>query len=184
MSCITEILKLKGDKEIYMAMDDDGKPRLSVEGGGTYKDYEYLIVFTDRGHRCGYVAVPAGHKLDFVKTEQIKGIGDREYTSYDYDAYGIECHGGITFCKRHHFLKDLLTVPCNDLWLGFDCAHAYDGKDLELIKKYYGEDNEQLKFYKEYPQYQASNEHETVRSYAYVVNECRKVINQLVKAAA
>jgi hypothetical protein len=36
-------------------------------------------------------------------------------------------HGGITFTK---YGTD------NSLWIGFDCAHAWDGQDPELPKTY------------------------------------------------
>lgn len=181
MSCITEILKLKGDKKVLLPIGDDGTPWIAVEGGGTYKDYEYIITFTEMGHRCGYVAVPPGHKLDFVKYEKRKVPGsDREYDSYEYDAYDIDCHGGITFCKREHGLKKLLKTPCNDLWLGFDCAHSGDGKDIALIEEYYGANSGQVKFYEQYPQF-LFHEGETVKEFDYVERECHSIINQLIE---
>lgn len=184
MSCITEILKLKGDKDALLPIGKDNKPWIAVEGGGTYKNLEYLIVLTPMGHRCGYVAVPPGHKLDFVKSEKKKmPFSDREYTSYEYDAYGIECHGGITFCKRDHDLKDLLTTSCNDLWLGFDCGHAYDGKDYDALEKHFGKDCDMLKFYDEHPQFK-DKEWETVKTFDYVENECKSIIDQLIEKAA
>lgn len=57
MSCITEILKVKGDKDFIVSGE------IAIEGGGTYKDYEYIITFTSSGHRCGYVAIPESHSL-------------------------------------------------------------------------------------------------------------------------
>ena len=181
MTCITEILKLKGDKKILLQMDDNGKPWLAIEGGGTYKGYEYLITFTDMGHRCGYVAVPSGHKLDFIKSEKRKIPGsDREYTHYEYDVYDIDCHGGITFCERNHSIKNLLKTSYNDLWLGFDCAHAWDGKDLALVKEYYGDNSPIVKFYEEYPQY-LLHEGETMREFDYVERECKSIIEQLIQ---
>ncbi len=184
MSCITEILKLKGEQPALLPVDKDGKPWIAVEGGGTYKNHEYLIVLTTMGHRCGYVAVPAGHKLDYVKSEKRKMPGsDREYTHYDYD-YDIECHGGVTFCKREHDLKDLLTVPCNDLWLGFDCAHAWDARDYDALEKYFGKDCDTLKFYNQYPEHKRIGLNETVKTYGYVELECKSMIDQLIEKAA
>ncbi len=173
MSCITEILKLRDQDGLVKVIKGD-KVFLVAEGGGKYKGYEFIVTFTELGHRCGYVAIPPEHPCS-ERDLMYHGVTDE---------VELECHGGVTFYSRKHSLRDLLKHQCDDVWVGFDCAHAYDGKDLDLLRKYYGEDSDQIKFYKEYPQYQASNELETVRSYAYVVNHCRKIINQLIKAAA
>jgi hypothetical protein len=180
MGCITEILKLKGNNKIYIALHED-RPWLVVEGGGIYKYYEYLITFTPSGYRCGYVAIPSGHKLDFVKSEKriIPGT-KKEIDCYEYDAYGINCHGGITFCDRNHGLKDLLEIPCYDLWLGFDCAHAGDGKDMSLVKEYYGENEKLVLFYEKHPEFLHSND--IVREFDYVEKECYSIIDQLITA--
>lgn len=181
MSCITEILKLKGDQPVLLPLDEEGKPWIAVEGGGSYNGYEYLVTFTRMGHRCGYVAVPSGHKMDFVKSVHRTSPSGGEYIDYEYDAYDVECHGGITFCKREHELKDLLSVPCDDLWLGFDCAHAYDGKDMELVEKYFGDSGGIVLFYKKHPEFQ-SHKHEILRSFDYVEQQCKSIIDQLMGA--
>lgn len=182
MSCITEILKIKGDKEFLPVGKRGEEPRIIIEGGGLYKGYEYLITFTCLGHRCGYVAVPPEHPVNGqVKTVVNTITGDEQL---DYDSSGIDCHGGVTFLSRESGIKELLKIACTDLWIGFDCAHCYDGKDLDLVEKYYGSESQQLKFYREFPQYRRDLESfEKVRSFRYVEKECKKIINQLKEAA-
>lgn len=152
MSCITEILKLKGDKEVLVPPGN----WIAVEGGGTYKDHEYLIVLTYMGHRCGYVALKH----------------DKEDENID-----ISCHGGITFRDKEHDLKDLLSVPCNDIWIGFDCVHWNDFADAEAHKKYFGEE-----FHNANATWFGAPSHlQTTKGFNYVENECHSIIDQLIE---
>ncbi len=160
MSCITKILEVKGDKKFLKHNSGAG-----IEGGGTYKGYEYLISFTNMGHRCGYVAVPNG----------IAG---------DYD--DITCHGGVTFEDIDHSFKDILDTPCADLWIGFDAAHAGDLADLDKALEYF-ENEPGIIEYKRITEesfnklYQLGERH---RNYEYMEKECHNIIEQLIMIAA
>jgi len=182
MSCITEILKLKGDQEVMIPKGKDGIPWIAVEGGGKYKDLEYLVVLNMHGHRCGYVAIPPNHKYANTPIEQRKlEFNDyvKEYEHYDYDKLNIECHGGLTFMDKHHGLKDLLSIPCDDFWIGFDCGHCWDSPDIEAYVKYFGNDE----FEKRKSFFDAISKYgEGIRSYAYVENQCHSIIDQLLAA--
>ena len=172
MSCITEILKLKGDKEVLLPVGENGHPWIAVEGGGMYREYEYLIVLNKSGHRCGYVAIPPDHPAN--------NVGDRtntynKDTELDYCALDIDCHGGLTFGGKHHGMKDLLTTKCEDNWIGFDCGHYYDEHDFECVKKYYGQDS-----YEVIMKYRITCGDRTVRRYGYVEKECKSIIDQLI----
>lgn len=175
MTCITEILKLKGDKEfLYNPEICDS---IAVEGGGTYKNYEYLIVFNNNGHRCGYVAIPSGHKYDATPLTEYEFLGKKK-SHYNYDSLPIDCHGGLTFMERNHNLKNFLKIPCNDFWIGFDCGHCYDARDIESLKKYFGDDyaNRMLSFL------HAMSMDGSVKDYDYVENVCKHIIDQLIEA--
>lgn len=80
-----------------------------------YKGFPCLMVRADStGSWCGYVAVPATHPA-FKKP---------------YDALDVSVHGGITYAG--HGQGHICHVPKpgesnNVWWLGFDCAHAFDG---------------------------------------------------------
>jgi hypothetical protein len=151
MSCITQLLEMKGDKEI-LPFAGGGV----IEGGGNYRGYEYIITFVELGHRCGYVAYPEGTLRDYQE---------------------IECHGGITFTGRDHHAKDLLPVHCDDLWLGFDAAHGWDSKCLVTSEKYFGQ-TDSIKALKSIycDLYEPIAEH---RNYEYMENQCHKIIDQL-----
>lgn len=165
MSCISEILKLKGDKDYFVPIGKNGKPWVVIEGGGVYRDMEYLIVVTPLAHRCGYVALMPGHPLNNFHNEE-----------YNYP--DLICHGGITFFSDDHGLKELLQHPCSDKWVGFDCAHCYDLPDVKAAEMFFDKDRVEL----------ARHQIETfkgfgakTRSFKYVEKECKKIINQLWK---
>ena len=180
MSCITEILKLKGDKEVLLSLDEDGKPWIAVEGGGKYKDYEYLIVLNHQGHRCGYIAIKPEHPAN-----NIKPVFDPflQKERFNYDALDIDCHGGLTFGGSNHGLKDLLSTSCTDNWIGFDCGHIGDLCDVEAFTKYFGEEERKKKQYF----FDAMNYDFGIRSiknFVYVETECKCIIDQLIEQAA
>lgn len=165
MSCITKILETKGDKPILVNKTNE----IAVEGGGIYKGYEYIITFTNFGHRCGYVAIPVEHPLHTSK---------EEYPEY-------EVHGGVTFFQESRLDEFVEGHQCTDKWIGFDAAHCNDEKCISTIEKYFGESDftimlkaNDLVFNEKFPKYT------THRSFAYMKNECRLLIQQLIKEAA
>lgn len=168
MSCITKLLEMKGDNEILPIHNE-----CVIEGGGTYKGYEYLITFTSHGTRCGYVALKQEESNKFQQES-----GDESYYYPDLD-----CHGGITFFGEAHGAKDLLPTPCNDLWVGFDCAHAGDGYDKELTKKYFSKQTFSDEFYESMAGFGLIGEI-THKNFKYVEDNCKSIIDQLIGMAA
>lgn len=156
MSCITQLLKMKGDQEFLPV-----NPHCVIEGGGVYKGYEYLVTFTQFGTRCGYVAIPESHAGDNVE---------------------LECHGGVTFSDTYHDAKQMLPVPCNDLWVGFDANHFQDAPDYDLTEKYFGKETAEMfkrpDFYKD-PIFHISH-----KTYGFIECECKYMIDQLVESQA
>jgi hypothetical protein len=179
MSSITEILKLKGDQEVFIPEGD----WIAVEGGGVYKDHEYLIVLNKVGYRCGYVAIPPEHPFSNTPEEERSFMGGRKYKHYDYDSLDIDAHGGLTFMAPNHGLKDLLTIPCNDMWIGFDCGHCYDSPDVKAFEKYFGKQarESQQSFFSAI----GSESYDcTIKNYDYAESECHSIIEQLIQKAA
>jgi len=154
MSCITQLLKLKGDKE-FLPINN----LVVIEGGGLYKDYEYLITFVSHGHRCGYVAIP----------EDI-----------DINVDDISCHGDITFEDREHSAKALLPLPCNDLWIGFDAAHWNDVGCAKTIRKYFPH-NKKIDFFEDSMMALSQFDNVTHKTYEYMENECKSIIDQIIE---
>lgn len=165
-----------------------------IEREFEHEVYKCVVAFSNMGHRCGYVGIPKTHPLfgkdygDYLEIKK-RDITDREvsgilplfgaYLDDDerikIEAY-FQCHGGITYSGGG---KDSEYPIKSDLWwFGFDCAHAGDGKDLQLA-------------FEKFPQYREIIERsmecdrmfpiygDVVRSQEYVANECKKLAEQL-----
>jgi hypothetical protein len=159
MSCISKILEVKGNKDILV------NGEIAIEGGGVYKDYEYLITFTSHGHRCGYVAIPSSHPLHKFYNEE---------SNYP----DLHVHGGVTFFDEPRFEELTNGHKCTDKWIGFDAAHYNDREDIEKSEEYFGE-TKFIKFKKNNSDITFCNgEH---RSYSYMENECKRLIEQLIE---
>lgn len=177
MSCITEILKLKGDKKVLIPEGE----WIAVESGGTYKGYEYIIVLNKNAFRCGYVAIPESHPYSNTPLEK-RGFNGKEWDHYDYNTLDIECHGGLTFMSPKHDLKDLLPIACNDMWIGFDCGHLWDACDIDAFIEYFGREAAQEKM--EYFDAMDAAPGATCRSYTYAKKECESIIDQIIQEEA
>lgn len=110
-----------------------------------------VVIATDMGHRCGYVAVPVGHKLYGV----------------DYDETDVDVHGGLTYAGG----DGKYPVEANDLWwFGYDCAHLGDARDPDLMSpKYKVLSVLSMRF-----------ENDVVRSRDFCIGECESLAKQLV----
>ena len=69
-------------------------------------------VVKNKSWLCGYVKVPKWHRLS-------------DYKNYD-EANGLEVHGGVTFVGD--FDEDFNLG--SDFWIGFDCNHAFDKREV------------------------------------------------------
>lgn len=127
-----------------------------VERDFTVDGYRCVVVGQSMGHRCGYIGLPKGHP----------------YYGKDYDDIDVEVHGGWTYAGK----SEEYPVESNNLWwIGFDCAHYMDAKDIELIKSFGNK-----------PEYEYVLQLETrfptggeVRTIKYVENELRDTVKQL-----
>lgn len=116
-----------------------------------YKGLKCVVIAIDLGHRCGYVNVPEGNRfykinysekvpeavvnLNRTKGESFTGLinlvcGNKErLEEFTCTLDGIiDIHGGLTYSREY------LTGCENGWWIGFDCSHCDDAKDLSLIK--------------------------------------------------
>jgi hypothetical protein len=157
MSCITKLLELKGDKKF---ISSPLQPNIIIEGGGTYKGFEYIVVLNNMAFRCGYVAIPKTHPA---------------YPTEDYNGLDIDVHGGVTFFDEPHLIES----ECGDKWAGFDAGHCNDGHDLKAHKEYFGEDDETNKYMCSRDYYK-NQDSDRIRTFEYMESECKKMIDQLV----
>lgn len=79
----------------------------------TQAGYYACVVVQPMGHRCGYVQLPPGHKLENV----------------DYNDFDVSVHGGVTYG----------VYLAEGAIFGFDCGHYQDAPDLNLMDERYKE---------------------------------------------
>lgn len=173
MSCIAEILKVKGDQEYLIAALI---PEIAIEDGGEYKGYEYLITFVDIGHRCGYVAIHSDHPLNKQNLTDWNYNEDENFIDYD-----LSVHGGITFHGDNRMSKFIIKDHvCSDKWIGFDAANFQDTSDLKLVKKLWPKKDLtwDIKFKNDFKILDPSSR---IRSKKYMINQCKRLIDQIVE---
>lgn len=105
-----------------------------------YKDVEYIVhINTEIGHYCGYVRIPDNHP-DNKKVDKTEIIFGRKINT-GYDDIDINCHGGLTFCKRiTNKNKDNFPQGFSlGAWIGWDYGHYRDKTNyfngVEYIEK-------------------------------------------------
>jgi len=168
--------------------------RYIIEREFEHAGYKCVVTFGTMGHRCGYVGIPKEHPLykkGYVSYLEIKkeDIGSREISGIfpllsacldederiKIEAY-FQCHGGITYAGGGK--KSEYPIESDLWWFGFDCAHAGDKKDLQLVYDKFPNERERVKYLAEienkYP-----IEDDVIRTEEYVADECKKLADQL-----
>jgi hypothetical protein len=131
-----------------------------VERHGTYRDYEWVIIFEQDGHRCGYVGIPEEHPF-YEKSEE--------------ELPNISCHGGISITSHGN-----AGFSSDDWLIGFDCAHyPLDAIDLTSISRYFGDKAlDDIKCSPSMFEYRTKGHAWTADE---VEEECKSIINQIIK---
>lgn len=81
------------------------------------------------GTRCGYCSVSMAHPF-YRKDYGHDSISELNHT---VDSV-IDVHGGVTYSGELEWALDLCrTIPRNQWWFGFDCCHAGDAQNPDLI---------------------------------------------------
>lgn len=145
-----------------------------VEKFADYLGYQYAVVFTQMGHRCGYVGVPKSHPM--------YGKGYDENLPFlkmaTMEVY-FDVHGGVTFAGKG--IGGNYPVEGELWWFGFDCAHCDDGKDLTQVEAYgLVENRRQFDELKRIEN--MFNTGGEMRSFEYVERECHSFIEQIIAA--
>ena len=110
---------------------------------------------TYKGHKWGIIfRNPLGYRCGYVEAPQ--SLNPLK-TKLEED---LDVHGGVTYIEHFNPL-DRERTP--NFWIGFDCAHAGDGFTSRLF---------------------TLSDNEEVRSKEYCVEECKKLIDQLIELEA
>jgi len=141
-----------------------------------HKGLKCVVVFTNMGHRCGYVGVPPDHPL------YGKDYGDvypPVHGGLTYSAKGGQAtyvHGGTTYTEKEALS---LTYPTNQIdpiwWFGFDCRHYEDAIDLDAADKYLSRTN--FEYVKQTLLFSTG----TIRTKEFVIEECKVLAEYLQK---
>lgn len=161
-----------------------------IESDFEYKGYRCVVVFTQLGHRCGYVGLKPNNplynidydeKVSWLKLKEGEQLGKRSVFALFSDLGDLETgvspglyfdvHGGITFSEN---LEDYPAKHDNLWWLGFDCGHAGDSKDYKTLLKYKLQDekyvSEEMSWGLDYGE---------IRTQEYAEQECKNLVDQL-----
>lgn len=132
-----------------------------VEERFEYKGFSCVVLFLPWGYRCGYVGLPSNN----------------EYYNVDYMNIPVDCHGGLTYAESSLCMQDDKDI----WWIGFDCAHCFDGYDLEKHKEYYKDNAEAMKYIDLSKDYYVQLTRECgFRDFDYVKKECMGIVDQLL----
>lgn len=135
---------------------------------GTYRGYDWRVQHNRAGFRCGYVRIPRKHPWWHVDYQQLNSV--------------IEVHGGITFAEKG--LPGRVPNFSYRWWIGFDCAHAYDAPDPELIPLHVRKAWDMLAEMTGTPNmFDVFSKGNVVRTQEYVEDECIQLIQQAIAAA-
>ena len=132
-----------------------------LENKFTYKGYPCVVLFMPGTYRCGYVGIPSNHKLAKKSVDELSSL---------------DCHGGITYSEPYlHECED------NDTWwIGFDCAHCFDGYDIETAKQYFGNEPDFQRAYAIMQDlWNEANKEYKFYTLSYVKEECKKLVDQI-----
>ena len=69
-------------------------------------------------------------------------------------------------------------------WIGFDCAHCFDGYDVETAKRLFSDNEKAIKeiiVLENRGYFAVCNEDNPIRTLDYCEEECKKIVNQVVE---
>lgn len=122
-----------------------------VEKQFQYKGHDCICVFIRKGYRCGYVSTTLRR---------------------NYDDFDVDCHCGLTFGGT---LPEAF-APKEAFYIGFDCGHVCDGIDAKLAYDLGLIDKARKETLEQYFSYLSDC---PVRDVDYVVEQCKKIVDQL-----
>lgn len=154
-----------------------------IEKDFVYKGYRCVVIFTDMGHRCGYVGVDETSLLwgknyyDYIPINKLE-LELENFNEEDEElTIGIhfDVHGGISFSGGGK--NSTYPIESDFWWFGFDCAHYNDKIDVENLKAYFPNSKlieTRINLYSNF----SSGE---VRTLDYVIDECMNLVDQIVE---
>ena len=137
-----------------------------VEKDFVIDEFRCVIIGQRMGHRCGYIEIPQDHKYYGVHYEAL-------------NCDDVDVHGGWTYSSSTTENNYPVKTNKDSWWVGFDCAHYMDARDLDLIKSF--GDDKLTRMYVEMEEDSLFRSGE-VRTIEYVENELINAVKQLKMA--
>ena len=135
-----------------------------IEKSFIHSNKPCVVIFTQIGHRCGYVAVEKDSPLYGIYYDNLN-IKHNYYS---------DVHGGLIFSDYSELYPITTKRPL--YWFGFDCAHYNDAKDLEASKKYFDQ-----KTYNQIIEYNSLFQTGAVKTLDFCITECKSLAEQLTE---
>lgn len=129
-----------------------------------YKGYVLVCNFLDMGHRCGYVGLPKNHPIERISVSRADKL------------FGV-CHGGVSYSEPTYNHYPIYN-PEVAWWIGFDCNHYADGKDMESVEYYFGKE---VRKEAERLSGQKVNSGKHIYDKNEVIQECMKLADEIEK---
>lgn len=173
--------------------------KYKIESDFIYKGYRCITIFNSLGIRCGYVGIPKGHclygKEDYDKVgvmvkewaEEMNidklspvtlFLGNLQDTESEIrmDMF-FNVHGSITYTNGGE--NSSYPIKSDLWWIGFDCGHAEDGRDLDFVEELWGDD-EELKRWVIFERTTQCFEDWEIRTLEYTQQECKNLVDQVI----
>lgn len=140
--------------------------KYKIESDFIYKGYRCITIFNSLGIRCGYVGIPKGHCL-YGKTDCDK-VGVTRIDMF------FNVHGGITYTNGGE--NSSYPIKSDLWWIGFDCGHAEDGRDLDFVEELWGDDEELKRRVRTTQCFKDWK----IRTLKYTQQECKNLVDQVI----
>lgn len=127
-----------------------------------YKGFPCVVLMQAMAFRTGYVGLPKENK----------------YFGKKYDGIPVGCHGGLTYSNNSLIDQD----DKDTWWIGFDTGHCFDGYDFESAKELFKDYPKTIKQIEAFENIHCQFHHneDNSRSLAYVEDECKSIVDQLL----
>lgn len=149
-----------------------------IEKRTTFKGWQYVITFTNIGHRCGYILFPKHIKFNEKFNLNINKLSDK-YIYWENLDNKLDIPGGLTFLDYQNL--DLNDPNKYEFFMGWDYIHSWNRPNYNQAIKYFPEIKDQIEQLRQLNSPIYKDEYE--KFYAEkndVEKDCKNIINFIV----
>lgn len=148
-----------------------------IERQWIHNGFNCLVIFGNSlGFRFGYVGVPETNFFYGKSDEDISyfDLEDHFKLPFKMENISLDVHGGITYTGTLDALED---IPPFLWWIGYDCGHVGDLRDIDKIK------DPQLRNILKSSNIFKEEEGGSIKSIDFCIAECESLADQLLDAS-